>query len=195
MSIPSDEFKWLGWWSSNTTPISLKSSTHVSLSDMTNIFKNETMSFYAISPVFLQLIDAVWQVTTMFRHAFEFNEHFLITILDHLYSCRFGTFLFNSDRERNQENMKQRTVSLWSYINSSLDLYKNPLYFPQLHVLEPIASMRHIKLWKGLYCRWNPSMRAQVSDYALLKFARLRFQYATGLTCAPDLTLILVLNY
>ncbi|KAL1455314.1 hypothetical protein WDU94_009417 [Cyamophila willieti] len=117
------------------------------------------------SPVFLQLIDAVWQVTTMFENAFEFNEHFLITILDHLYSCRFGTFLFNSDRERNRENMKQRTVSLWSYINSSLDLYKNPLYYPQLHVLEPIASMRYMKLWKGLYCRWNPSMRVQDPIY------------------------------
>lgn len=117
------------------------------------------------SPVFLQLIDAVWQVTTMFQNAFEFNEHFLITILDHLYSCRFGTFLFNSDRERNVENMKQRTVSLWSFMNSSIDLYKNPLYHPQLHVLEPIVSMRYIKLWKGLYCRWNPSMRVQDPIY------------------------------
>lgn len=69
----------------------------------------------------------------------------------------------SSDRERSLENTKQRTVSLWSYMNSSIDVYKNPLYYPQLHVLEPVASMRHIKLWKGLYCRWNPSMRAQVT--------------------------------
>lgn len=32
-------------------------------------------------------------------------------------------------------------------------------------VLKPIASMRHIRIWKGLYCRWNPSMRAQDSIY------------------------------
>lgn len=32
-------------------------------------------------------------------------------------------------------------------------------------VLAPIASMRHIRLWKGLYCRWNPSMRAQDPIY------------------------------
>lgn len=25
--------------------------------------------------------------------------------------------------------------------------------------------MRHIRLWKGLYCRWNPSMRAQDPIY------------------------------
>jgi myotubularin-related protein 1/2 len=25
--------------------------------------------------------------------------------------------------------------------------------------------MRHIRLWKGLYCRWNPSMRQQDPIY------------------------------
>ncbi|XP_025205248.1 myotubularin-related protein 2 [Melanaphis sacchari] len=113
------------------------------------------------SPVFLQFIDCVWQVTCMFPNAFEFNELFLITIIDHLYSCRFGTFLFNSEKERLQKEVKQKTVSLWSYINSDQDLYKNPLYWPQQHALEPVASLRYIKMWKGLYCRWNPSMRPQ----------------------------------
>lgn len=55
------------------------------------------------SPVFLQFIDCVWQVSKQYPHAMEFNEHFLITILDHLYSCRFGTFLCNSERERAKE--------------------------------------------------------------------------------------------
>lgn len=32
-------------------------------------------------------------------------------------------------------------------------------------VLKPIASMRHIRIWKGLYCRWDPSMRAQDPIY------------------------------
>ncbi|XP_054271286.1 myotubularin-related protein 2 isoform X2 [Macrosteles quadrilineatus] len=117
------------------------------------------------SPVFLQFIDCVWQVTCLYPNAFEFNENFLITILDHLYSCRFGTFLFNSDRERMAEKVKERTVSLWSYMNSSLDLYQNPLYYAQQQVLQPIASMRHIRLWRRLYCRWNPSMRPQDPVY------------------------------
>ncbi|XP_043275245.1 myotubularin-related protein 2 isoform X2 [Venturia canescens] len=120
------------------------------------------------SPVFLQFIDCVWQISQQFPNDFQFNEHFLITILDHLYSCRFGTFLFSSERERVQEQVKQRTVSLWSYTNSQLSLYQNPLYRagPHYHlVLIPIASMRHIKPWKSLYCRWNPSMRQQDPVY------------------------------
>lgn len=124
------------------------------------------------SPVFLQFIDCVWQITQQFPNAFEFNEHFLITILDHLYSCRFGTFLFNSERERVLEKIKDNTVSLWSYTNSNLDLYRNPLYWAnskQERVLVPIASIRHIKLWKAYYCRWNPSMRTQDPVYQRIR--------------------------
>ncbi|XP_051167073.1 myotubularin-related protein 2 isoform X1 [Leptopilina boulardi] len=120
------------------------------------------------SPVFLQFIDCVWQITQEFPNAFQFNEHFLITILDHLYSCRFGTFLFNSERERVQEKVKEKTVSLWSYINSQLSQYQNPLYWAGPHcqlMVMPVASMRYIKLWKSLYCRWNPSMRQQDPVY------------------------------
>lgn len=32
-------------------------------------------------------------------------------------------------------------------------------------VIKPVPSMRHIRLWKGLYCRWNPSMRPQDPIY------------------------------
>ena len=42
-----------------------------------------------------------------FPNAFEFNEHFLITILDHLYSCLFGTFLCNTEAQRFKEMVSQ----------------------------------------------------------------------------------------
>lgn len=80
------------------------------------------------SPVFLQFIDCVWQISRQMPHAMEFNEYFLITILDHLYSCRFGTFLKNTERERVQDDLKKKTTSLWSCINSSPEQYRNPLY-------------------------------------------------------------------
>lgn len=145
--------------------------------------------------MFLQFIDCVWQVSKQFPNSFEFNEHFLITILDHLYSCRFGTFLCNTERERvtegTQQNrqvycrcstranpvalsafrtdLKHKTVSLWSFTNAAPEQYRNPLYGgrnPAIQtVLKPVASMRHIRLWKGLYCRWNPSMRPQDPIY------------------------------
>ncbi|EDW28228.1 GL19086 [Drosophila persimilis] len=99
-----------------------------------------------------------------FNNAFEFNEHFLITIVDHLYSCRFGTFLCNTEADRVAEDLKHKTTSLWTHINSSLDQYLNPLFPSFTHgaelVLRPIASVRAVRLWKGLYCRWNPGLCA-----------------------------------
>uniref|UniRef100_M4C073 phosphatidylinositol-3,5-bisphosphate 3-phosphatase n=1 Tax=Hyaloperonospora arabidopsidis (strain Emoy2) TaxID=559515 RepID=M4C073_HYAAE len=84
------------------------------------------------SPIFLQWMDCVWQVLVQFPSAFEFNERYLILILDHLYSCRFGTFLYNSERERLEQESIHPTQSLWSYL-STIDhaIVVNPFYRAQ----------------------------------------------------------------
>ncbi|XP_066496388.1 myotubularin-related protein 1 isoform X4 [Tiliqua scincoides] len=122
------------------------------------------------SPIFLQFIDCVWQMTKQFPAAFEFNELFLITILDHLYSCLFGTFLYNSEHQRIKEEISTRTVSLWAYINSQLDEFSNPFYVNyENHVLYPVASISHLELWVSYYVRWNPRMRPQIPIHQNLK--------------------------
>lgn len=52
------------------------------------------------SPVIDQFLECVWQLSEQFPCAFEFNEHFLITIRTHAYSCHFGNFLGNCQKER-----------------------------------------------------------------------------------------------
>uniref|UniRef100_A0A8C2GBJ7 phosphatidylinositol-3,5-bisphosphate 3-phosphatase n=1 Tax=Cyprinus carpio TaxID=7962 RepID=A0A8C2GBJ7_CYPCA len=122
------------------------------------------------SPLFVQFIDCVWQMMRQFPAAFEFNELFLITILDHLYSCLFGTFLYNSDQERVEKEVNSKTVSLWSYINSQPEDFTNPFYVNyENHVLYPLASLRHLELWVGYYVRWNPHMRPQMPVHQNLK--------------------------
>ncbi|XP_026051200.1 myotubularin-related protein 1-like isoform X2 [Carassius auratus] len=122
------------------------------------------------SPLFVQFIDCVWQMTRQFPSAFEFNELFLITVLDHLYSCLFGTFLYNSEQERVAKEVYSKTVSLWSYVNSQLEEFTNPLYVNyEHHVLYPVASLRHLELWVSYYVRWNPRMRPQVPVHQSLK--------------------------
>ncbi|KAE8904234.1 hypothetical protein PF005_g15083 [Phytophthora fragariae] len=84
-----------------------------------------------ISPVFLQWIDCVWQVLVQSPSAFEFNERYLILILDHLYSCRFGTFLYDSERERVEEEALHPTQSLWSFLSTvDRSVVLNPFYQP-----------------------------------------------------------------
>ncbi|XP_041926775.1 myotubularin-related protein 1a isoform X2 [Alosa sapidissima] len=122
------------------------------------------------SPLFVQFIDCVWQIMRQFPAAFEFNELFLITILDHLYSCLFGTFFCNSEKERVEQEVQSKTVSLWSYINSQAEDFTNPFYVDyQHHVLYPLASLRHLELWVSYYVRWNPRMRPQMPVHENLK--------------------------
>ncbi|XP_043377649.1 myotubularin isoform X2 [Chelonia mydas] len=114
------------------------------------------------SPIFLQFIDCVWQMSKQFPTAFEFNEQFLITILDHLYSCRFGTFLYSCESVREKEKVTERTLSTWSLINSEKAKHTNPFYTKELNrALYPVASMRHLELWVNYYIRWNPRIRQQ----------------------------------
>ena len=52
------------------------------------------------SPVFTQFLDATYQMMCQFPSAFQFNERFLLTLHDHLYSSQFGTFLGNCEKDR-----------------------------------------------------------------------------------------------
>ncbi|XP_033876725.3 myotubularin isoform X2 [Acipenser ruthenus] len=132
------------------------------------------------SPIFVQFIDCVWQMTKQFPTAFEFNELFLMTILDNLYSCRFGTFLYNCESVRDNMEVKEKTVSLWSMINSENRKYINPFYTKESsRVLYPVASMRHLELWVSYYIRWNPRIRQQQNpvEQRYMEMLALRDQY------------------
>ena len=53
-----------------------------------------------IAPVFLQFLECVAVLMRQQPSFFEFNEQLLILLADEVYLCRFGTFLCNSERER-----------------------------------------------------------------------------------------------
>lgn len=64
------------------------------------------------------------------------------------------------------QKLTEKTVSLWSLINSAKSKYINPFYTKELNrALYPVASMRHLELWVNYYIRWNPRIRQQVSNY------------------------------
>lgn len=53
-----------------------------------------------ISQVFIQFLDCVWQLLRLFPRHFEFNSRYLLILSDHVYSCRFGTFIFNCEYDK-----------------------------------------------------------------------------------------------
>ncbi|KAL3666061.1 hypothetical protein V7S43_008852 [Phytophthora oleae] len=117
------------------------------------------------SPVMLQFLDCVWQMTRQFPTCFEFNEKFLLHISDSLLSGLYGTFLYNSERERVLDKVWERTESVWTPVLENPGPYKNPLYRPTNRVLYPRANLKRVVLWDGMFFRWDPESHPDYMEY------------------------------
>lgn len=108
------------------------------------------------APIFLQFIDCVYQIIRQFPLAFEFNENVLLCIMEHLYSCHFGTFLFDCERERKEADISSKTDSLWTYIldPNNQDKFNNIFYEPFDSVLPLGPTLADVRLWRSYYRRW-----------------------------------------
>ena len=84
------------------------------------------------SPVFHQFLDATYQLLHQYPTRFEFNERFLRRLLYHLYSCQFGTFLFNNEKERKDTNAREKTRSVWDYFLARREQFTNQQYDPEI---------------------------------------------------------------
>jgi myotubularin-related protein 6/7/8 len=123
------------------------------------------------SPVFHQFLEVVHNIQRQFPARFEFNELLLRDLHTHLYSCQFGNFLFNSERDRREGAAD--TVSVWDYLNSEpqAEKYINPEYNPALDdptsrapnadqgVLFP--NPKDVRFWHELYGRGDEEMNGR----------------------------------
>ncbi|KAF1936708.1 phosphatases II [Clathrospora elynae] len=85
-----------------------------------------------LSPVFHQFLDCVYQLHYQHPTRFEFSERFLRRLLYHLYSCQYGTFLFDNEKERVDTRAKERTRSVWDYFLCRKQEFINPKYEPEI---------------------------------------------------------------
>uniref|UniRef100_A0A3P8VVZ7 phosphatidylinositol-3,5-bisphosphate 3-phosphatase n=1 Tax=Cynoglossus semilaevis TaxID=244447 RepID=A0A3P8VVZ7_CYNSE len=103
-------------------------------------------------PVFLQWLDSVHQLQRQFPCSFEFNEAFLVKLVQHTYSCLFGTFLCNSGKEREDRHVQERTCSVWSLLRPANRTLRNMLYSSHSEtVLHPVCHVRNLMLWSAVY--------------------------------------------
>ncbi|XP_043857740.1 myotubularin-related protein 4 isoform X2 [Dromiciops gliroides] len=103
-------------------------------------------------PVFLQWLDSVHQLLKQFPCLFEFNEAFLVKLVQHTYSCLYGTFLANNPWEREMRNIYKRTCSVWSLLRAGNKNFHNFLYVPGSElVLHPVCHVRALHLWTAVY--------------------------------------------
>ncbi|KAF5903135.1 myotubularin-related protein 3-like isoform X1, partial [Clarias magur] len=103
-------------------------------------------------PVFLQWLDCVHQLQRQFPCSFQFNEAFLVKLVQHTYSCLFGTFLCNSSKEREERGVLENTCSVWSLLQPANRTFHNILYSPHSEtVLHPVCHVRNLMLWSAVY--------------------------------------------
>ncbi|KAL0577882.1 phosphatidylinositol-3-phosphatase ymr1 [Marasmius crinis-equi] len=130
------------------------------------------------SPTFHQFLETVRQIQRQFPERFEFNERYLRQLYYHLYSCQFGTFLFNCERERRvgeggNAPPVDRTVSVWDFFNSpeEIEQNRNPSYDPSLDDPKSraqgadmgvlIPNSKDVRFWHELYGRTDDEMNGR----------------------------------
>ena len=130
--------------------------------ERTNADKSGFWYEHESSPIFQQWMDTVHQIMLQFPSSFEFNELYLISILDHLYTNRFSTFLEDNDKKRrgllSKRGIPPHSESLWDYLKERRQRFENPLYEqdPQSSpkVIYPKYKQVCFDFWKYYYLRY-----------------------------------------
>eukprot|EP01127_Copromyxa_protea_P019085 TRINITY_DN6114_c0_g1_i1.p1 TRINITY_DN6114_c0_g1~~TRINITY_DN6114_c0_g1_i1.p1 ORF type:complete len:662 (-),score=55.45 TRINITY_DN6114_c0_g1_i1:18-1961(-) len=122
---------------------------------------------YDQSPIFLQFIDCIYQILKQHPSKFEFNETYLVALLDAVYNGRFGTFLCNSEREREGLRLKSNTRSVWTWLTDPKRIHKfrNGAYERKKYdVSSPresniiIPTSSSLEVWLTYYARHSKNL-------------------------------------
>ncbi|KAF0697708.1 Aste57867_11635 [Aphanomyces stellatus] len=108
-----------------------------------------------MSPIFLQFLDAVYQMLMQFPNAFEFNERCLLHLANALSSGLYGTFVYDSYQQRKAANVHLKTVSVWTPLCASSNQFINHDYEPTDQPVWVWAGHQAIKLWTGYFFQYH----------------------------------------
>ncbi|ANZ73107.1 BA75_00375T0 [Komagataella pastoris] len=114
------------------------------------------------SPIFHQFLDCIYQLLKQNPTIFEFNERFLRRLLYHLYSCQYGTFLYDSELERRQAKVSEKTRSVWDYFLARKSQFVNPDYKRLDEVVYPDLSK--ISFWYELFGRTDEELNGFLNE-------------------------------
>lgn len=145
-------------------------------------FSGSSHAFKETCPVFQQFLDVVYQMQRQFPDRFEFNEPFLRTLQKETYAGKTGTFLFNSEKEREKLGARKKTTSVWDEVfeDRAGDAaskwvfrkeFRNALYDPELDDPESralnadqgvlMANPQNVKWWFELFQRGDEEMNGR----------------------------------
>ena len=136
------------------------------------------------SPVFLLFLTCVHHIVQQHPNQFEFNDYLLLVLARAASGFSpFGDFLFNSERERVQERLRERSPSIWKWIRRNRGWFTNRDFIPddtsttqsgssslaswKEKVLQVQTGGRYTTLWSEYYFNttptWYPDPRTVLS--------------------------------
>ncbi|KAK2590262.1 phosphatidylinositol-3-phosphatase ymr1 [Conoideocrella luteorostrata] len=143
------------------------------------VVDDEATTQRMVSPIFQQFLDCVNQLVRQNPSQFEYNERLLRRLLYHLYSCQYGTFLYNSEKQRKDAKVGERTSSVWDYFLCRRQEFTNPYYDPIIddrvrgkeRILLP--NLKDIRWWHQVFGRTDDEMNAALNAAAAVEYGRL----------------------
>ncbi|KAL2156342.1 hypothetical protein VTH82DRAFT_1087 [Thermothelomyces myriococcoides] len=141
-----------------------------------------------VSPVFHQFLDATYQLLRQHPTRFEFNERMLRRLLYHVYSCQYGTFLFNNERQRREAKLHERTRSVWAYFLSRRQEFTNDQYDPTIddhtkgreRLIFP--RLGEVRWWYQLFNRTDDEMNGDINASLATAERVAAYQSSSGLS-------------
>jgi hypothetical protein len=127
------------------------------------------------SPIFFQFIDCVYHIWKQFPTFFEFNDEFLLFLVEQTYSCLFGNFLFNNEKESTIKLKYDYTISIWTFVNSKVEFFLNPIYDKsKTKTIVPNTSLKYLSTNTWTVLNLYSESNDQTSSIFLKKFSLLK---------------------
>lgn len=105
------------------------------------------------SPIFLQWLDCMFQLLTQNPYSFEFNSELLLFLAEEVYNGKYGTFLFNKEKDRKIFKLHENTISIWNDVLNSKNKFLNPFYKDNTNQTLTF-DVRLIKFWDEYFLRF-----------------------------------------
>ncbi|CAL2037101.1 unnamed protein product [Caenorhabditis brenneri] len=107
------------------------------------------------SPIFLQFLEAVRHLQREQPTLFQFSHAYLIKLAKHAYSGLFGTFIFNSHKERREatEKWNGTLVDIWRFIGAHNEEFVNQAYDEKyIGPMKPVnLSVIKLHVWHEVF--------------------------------------------
>ena len=107
------------------------------------------------SPIFIQFIHAVHQMTLQYPTAFEFNSYFLLFLCDEIYSNKYGTFLFNNEKEKFNYKATENMISIWSDVLYYKNKFINDLFKPINGPMNIQGELKYLNVWNDFFFKYD----------------------------------------